>query len=369
MTEPWRLINVDSFIEGLPAEKRDAQIADLAIASLAFRNFDCFPRRKPFILDCVTDDPLLWEKLCDAANRRYWVKATRESLLLFDATPLCGCLRTYRIRQPSLTDSPRQGWTQVASEAVLYNMLDTPANRAVWQYWTEATARQTAHATGLAEGRMSNTGVQRSLIFSGENGCIACNQAATAYANTTVAVNPQQATLIQIPVCPHHFALAQASPNVMTFFAGLFSLELDLPETRGWSAIPDEFIPEIHDYLAGLLNGTAGVREKRRRGWHLEIALNAQWCWKLRLKSLTDYSYMLFKHGERKAAWRGDSANDHPELPYPPHHEHSRPDRKGDKRSASFLYGFPLFDVQRLRDISEEKLRGDAGPTDTEPGL
>jgi len=119
-------------------------------------------------------------------------------------------------------------------------------------------------------------------------------------------------------------------------------------------SIPDEIIPAIHQIVADELGGTVGLVEKRNNGWSLEIELAAGWHWIIRVKSLADYAYMLFNSSEKKAVYRADSAPHHPELPFFPDHEHSKPDRKNDIRSPSFLYGIPLFDLKRLRDISDQ---------------
>lgn len=60
---------------------------------------------------------------------------------------------------------------------------------------------------------------------------------------------------------------------------------------------------------------------------------------------------LTFKPGVNKEVYRADSAPDHRELPFFPDHEHSKPDRKGDVTAPSFLYGNPLLDLKRLRDV------------------
>lgn len=71
----------------------------------------------------------------------------------------------------------------------------------------------------------------------------------------------------------------------------------------------------------------------------------------LRLNTLMDYAYMLFKPGVsqrgvprrlRTGPW-GSAVS--------PDHEHSTPDIKGDVKAPSSLYGNPLFDLKRLRDV------------------
>jgi hypothetical protein len=209
--------------------------------------------------------------------------------------------------------------------------------------------------TTLAEGRFKNTVVGQSLIFfASGHGCIVCGAPATAHASTTLGLAGADATFIQLPLCGDHLEAARAEPSVLAFLAKIFAMSFDLPGLIRSDSIPDEIIPVIHQIVASELGGTVGSVENRDNGWNLEIQLAAGWHWIIRVKSLVDYAYMLFNPSEKKAVHRADSAPHHPELPFFPHHEHSKPDRKSDIHSPSFLYGIPLFDLKRLRDISDQ---------------
>jgi hypothetical protein len=155
-------------------------------------------------------------------------------------------------------------------------------------------------------------------------------------------------------VCANHLEAARAEPSVLSFLAKTLSLSLDLPTLIRSESIHDEMIPAMHQIVARELGGTASSAEKRDRGWHLKVDLPTGWHWLLRVNSLKDYAYMLFKPGDKKAVYRADSAPHHPELPFSPDHEHSSPDRKKDVHGPSFLYGVPFFDLKRLRDISDQ---------------
>jgi hypothetical protein len=63
---------------------------------------------------------------------------------------------------------------------------------------------------------------------------------------------------------------------------------------------------------------------------------------------------MLFEPGVKDERYRSDSAPDHPELNFFPVHEHSKPNKKKDTVTPSYLYGHPLFDLKRFKAIGEK---------------
>lgn len=353
----WRLFNVDSLVEELAGGDQSASTIDLYVASLAFRNFNFVAKRLPFLVECSTRDPFTWLRLVDFASERYWIRDALEGVVVCAATEHCGCIRTYRfnVNHAARAQQWDRKWISLPNEQALYAKLNTPASRAVfdsWHYWISQSTEATAT---LAEGRLKNTVVDQSLIlFSTRRSCIVCAAPATAHASTTVGLAGGNATLIQLPLCGDHLEAARAEPSVLAFLAKIFSLSFDLPKLIHCESIPDEIIPAIHQIVAEELGGTVGSVEKRNNGWSLKIELAAGWHWIIRVKSLTDYAYMLFNPIEKKAVYRADSAPHHPDLPFFPDHEHSKPDRKNDVHSPSFLYGVPLFDLKRLRDISDQ---------------
>ncbi|WP_043351072.1 hypothetical protein [Cupriavidus basilensis] len=352
----WRLFNVDSMVEELSGADQTASTIDLCVASLAFKNFDFVAKRLAFVIECSTRDPLTWLRLVDAATERYWIRGENEGVAVYGATDHCGCIRTYRFNVNHAARAQQWGrdWVMLATEKALYAQLDTPAARAVFDAWHHWTSRSTQKASQLAEGRFKNTAVEHSFIVTSGRGCVVCADPAVAHASTTLGFAAADATLIQLPVCADHLETARSEPSVLTFLEKMFSLSFDLPTLIRSESIPDVMIPTVHQIVADELGGTVGSAEKRSRGWLLKVELPSGWHWLLRVNSLMDYAYMLFKPGDTKAAYRADSAPDHPELPFFPDHEHSKPDRKKDVRTPSFLYGIPLFDLKRLRDMSDQ---------------
>lgn len=357
MSQPdkWRLFNVDSMLAEFGEDAdRSATAIDICVAALCFKNFDDIPKRRPFLFESVTCNPLAWLNLIDGAAERYWDRTEDEGIAVYAATEHCGCIRTYRFRPPNTLRHHQCGreWTTMRSTQALYDHIDTPAARAVHLAWLQWAAKATQTASTLAEGRFNNTTVTRSLIMTGVGSCIACGAPPVGDARATIGAAGGEAFLVQIPVCTKHLEAARAEPSVMAFLSKLFGLTNDLPFSVRSPAIPDDVILVAHDFIAYELRGSVGEAERRGRGWHLWVDLPSGWRWLLRLNTLDDYAYMLFKPGERKEVYRADSARDHPELPFFPDHEHSKPDRKKDVASASFLYGNPFFDLQRLRDVS-----------------
>lgn len=350
----WRLFNVDSLVDELGDTSIDAETLDLFVASLAFRNFDFAPRRFPYVRESVTRNPSTWRKLVQAAPTRYWIRDMHEAVLVFPQTVHCGCIRTYRWdggKPPLVTNRESIHWVKIPTEGILYSALNTQATISVYEAWHDWMDRTTQEPTDLAEGRFENTAVSRSLIISGVGTCLACSRPAEGSARTTIGLGSDLGVLVQVPLCPSHMEAAREQPSVLRFIETMFSMSLNLPDLVRTEAIPDELISLLHTLVAEDLGGSVGEATKRRRGWLLTIHLPDGWHWLLRLNTLMDYAYMLFKPGVNKEVYRADSAPDHRDLPFFPDHEHSKPDKKGDVTAPSFLYGNPLLDLKRLRDV------------------
>ncbi|MCK9779839.1 hypothetical protein [Pseudomonas syringae] len=356
----WQLFNIDSLIEELKGEVPDGRVLDLYVASLAFKNFDFVKRRLPFVIESVTYNASVWQKLVRAAPLKFHIRDRGEGVLVFAQTDHCGCLRTYRLKNQRVSTCSKivtEGWVTLPTTQSLYDQIDTPAARSVHDAWHAWMTQTTQEPTALAEGRFENTSVTHSMIFSGTGSCLACKAPAIASARTTLGTT-DRGLLIQLPLCAVHMESARQQPSVMRFLEYLFSFSLKLPDVERIEAIPDELIPYIHTLVAEGLNGEVGEAEKRRRGWHLRIKLPGGWHWLLRLNTLMDYAYMLYQPGVSKEVYRADSAPDHPDLLFFPDHEHSKPYKKSDTTTPSFLYGNPLFDLKRLCDVERELRNG-----------
>ncbi|AVC42896.1 toxin-antitoxin system TumE family protein [Achromobacter ruhlandii] len=351
----WRLFNIDSLLAEIDEPPRDAATVDLYVAALSYKNFDFIERRLPFVFESVTYDLDIWKNLIAAAPLKYWVRNSQEEVILFSQTDHCGLLRSYRYRGDSASGIQMQspGWITVADSETLYALLDTVAARGIYEAWHKWMDITTREASDLANGRFGNTTVARSLILSSMGYCLACKARAVASARTTIAAASTNATLIQLPLCAEHLGAVKEQPSVLRFLGTLFSLSINIPDLERSDSIPDNLIHHLHTLVAEELGGLPTDVEKRERGWHLTIQFENGWHWLLRLNTLMDYSYMLFDEAQKKQVYRADSAPHHHDLPFPPHHEHSRPNRKKDVPSPSFLYGNPFFDLKRLRDVGQ----------------
>lgn len=351
------LINIDSAMDELPNNEVTADLIDTYVCTMSFKNFDFLQRRIPFVLDLKTNKLFTWHMLVAKAKHKYWLKQPGFGILVFDANEASGFIRTYRFSDASWPFHEQYcdaSWIQVADEATLYSMLDSPVARSIYDAWFSHRERVTELPTTFVNGRHANTNVTKSIIFSMGEGCVGCGGKAVAYAATTVG-RPDSAVLVSLPVCAEHFASAKEHPSVLHFLASIFHLSLEWDVLIRSDSIPDELIPVIHDAVAADLGGTVGIRQQRDNGWFLTIDLPSGWCWKLRIRSLTDFAYLLYDPNKKGARYQADSAPHHIDVPFFPNHQHSRPDsKKKDEITPSFLYGHPLLDLKRLKDVGRE---------------
>jgi hypothetical protein len=350
--EKFKVINIDSLVKMQPELGVSPSSLDLAVASVvAYSAVDFEGKRLKHLTECSTRSLPLWVMLARAANQRFWITNKRLGIAVFNATDHCGTPRTYRFNGSGrMSDlKPGDGWIELTNEDAFYLHWDTQSARQIFEAWREKADAATRLPRGLAEGRLGSTAVDRALIIASPTGCVVCGKEAPAYAATTVGMSSKGANFIQVPLCSDHLAEANTHPSVFAFLEKIFQLDLNFDAVVKRESIPDELIEPIQRFIAAELKGAIRkTPELRDNGWFFEIYLATGWWWQFRLRTLLDYGYMLQKPGERKAMYRADSAADHPELLYPPHHQHSRPDRKSDVRTPSFMYGIPLFDMRGL---------------------
>jgi hypothetical protein len=349
------LINIDTSLQELDPHEITAEVVDAYVCAMSFKNFDFLEKRLSFVLDLKTNVPSTWDKLMAHAKRKYWLKDPGLGVLVFDANESCGYVRTYRFASPSWPGHSvylDESWMKVRDEAMLYAMLDTQASKSVFDAWVLYQSKVTELPTEFVNGRHSNTTVAKSMVFSRGEGCVGCGKKATAYAATTLG-HAGAPLLAYLPVCAEHLAAARKHPSVLHFLASVFHLTLDWEGLVKRDSIPDALVPVMHECVATELDGMMDLREQRRNGWFLLVPLKSGWHWKLRIRSLTDYSYMLHDRAGTQQ-YRADSAPHHPEVPFFPHHEHSHPQTDGDVKNPSFLYGHPLLDLKRLKDVGRE---------------
>lgn len=350
------LINIDTAFEPLSDAEVTGKLIDARVSMLAYKNFDSVPRRFPFVLELCTSKDAYWMRLLPIASRRFWIKQHDAGVLVFDQTVDCGFIRTFRHKKSGR--APSRGfdglaWTVLPTEEDLYRVLESDAAKAVHLAWSNHKRSITELPTEFVDGRLSNTNVEKAVIFSRGDGCVVCGAKATCYAATTMG-EVAGALLIHLPVCPDHLVLAKTYPTIFQFLASLFQLSIDMGEVLKMTSIPRELVPIVHQLAAHELGASVGEAKDEARGWELSMPMVSGWRWLLRINSLTDYCYLLFEPGQKKPAYKADSAPHHKELKFFPDHQHSRPERNSDKVSPSFFYGHPLLDLKRLKEMGVE---------------
>lgn len=352
----YPLFNLDSALEPLDESEVSSSIIEARISGLSYKNLDFMEKRLPFIIECSTKNKKYWELLVVSCEKIFLSQNSLDAVLVFPQTMDCGCIRTYRLRpaqKTTISEAFEEKTCRLPNEDAMYKLLDTDVHRHVHREWLKHKDSVHELPTELVSGRMKNTSVERAMIVSKGDGCVSCGEKATCYAATTLG-DTSQAFMLQLPVCHQHLEEAKNHPSIFSFFAALFSLQLDWSEIEKLPHIQDELIPIIQMVVAEELEGKIGNAKKTSRGWEVWIELSSGWRWLLRLNSFTDFAYMLFEPGVKDERYRSDSAPDHPELNFFPVHEHSNPNKKKDTVAPSYLYGHPLFDLKRFKSVGKD---------------
>lgn len=354
------LFNIDKQIKAVGLVDSDGRSIDGHIATLAFM-FVEYAKHPEWLLQQVTESPKLWSTLRLHADRR--IRLTREGieLALYGPRENCGFTRTYRYRRsPTATRAHGESDTQqirveeFSDERTLISTLHTETTIQTFRNWRDEQSRIYAAATKMAEGRISNTSVQRAVILGSGKGCIVCGAPATRYAHSTVGSDT--AVMFMLQLCAPHLEEVQSHPSVLAFMNTVFSMGMDLSSLIRSNSIPKELIDPLAEYMRANLGATSVERDDRDNGIHLSFTYPSTWRWTLRLQSFTDYAYVLMDPSENHRA-KIDSASHHPDVPFGPDHWHVNATKKvkRDTILPSFTYGLPLFDFGLLDRIAREK--------------
>lgn len=350
------LINIDHILNTLPRDETMGHVADAYVAMYSFNLVD-MERSPPFVISLVTHDEGLWLQLLRASRWSCWLRREGWGVAVFEPDSASGATRVYQWTpqrgQRCCFQAPRPAdiaWKIVDSEAQLVALLNSQDRSQKYQEWVTQQTKVLAMPTQLAEGRMANTTVERTIIMSRGDGCAFCGQDAPGYVGTTIC---DGRLFIQLPACSQHVAESKAAPTVFSLIGELLHAQIDIPFLWKLDRIPDQYIAPIVSYLATRMGEKASEPEERKNGWHTTITRPSGWSWTLRLKALHDYAYMLFDP-TGKQRHRIDSAPDHPEVPFGPSHQHLKPNSKQDRVTPSFTYGIPLFDIVALNRIAED---------------
>ncbi|NTX31232.1 hypothetical protein HT746_29615 [Burkholderia pyrrocinia] len=354
------LFNIDRQIQEVGLADSTGASIDGFITTLAYM-FVEHVRQPEWLWQQVTHSPRVWSTLRRHADRR--VRLVREGieLAIYGPRENCGFIRTYRYRGSLAAEEVRgkQGFEHssaevFADEGVLISALQTENTIRIFRDWRDEQARRYAAATQMAEGRISNTSVERAVIIGSGKGCLVCGAPATRYAHSTVGSG--SAVMFMLQLCAQHLEEVQTHPSVLSFMNAVFSMGLDLSNLIKTNSIPKELIDSLAEYMRANLGATSVVRDDRDNGTHLAFTYPSGWQWKLRLRTFTDYAYVLTDPSEVHKA-KVDSAAHHPDVPFGPDHWHVNATKKvkRDTILPSFTYGLPLFDFTLLYRIAKEK--------------
>lgn len=344
------LLSIDKNYESLSDAEVTAQVMDGYICVMSLNLLD-FPKRKEHILELVTHKLHYWERLIREADELFWLKKEGRGWAAFYPNQDCGYTRVYRYKPSKDHDIRRDkpwdvgSWRLIQSETSLIDILNTVEYSEIFKNWKTHQIKVNSTPTEFAEGRLSNTSVDKVMLVTKGNGCAVCGAPAGHHATTTLS--EYSTVMLSISLCENHRLEASKHPCILKFFGTLFFLNLDIPDLIKLDHIPDDLVVPIADIIASNLNAKFDNPEKRKRGWHIRFEMQDGWSWLLRLNTLTDYAYMLF-NSANKQLHRIDSADDHPDVPFGPDHQHFNPKTKRESIKPSFSYGIPLLDFPLL---------------------
>lgn len=345
------LLSIDNNYTAIKDSEVTGKVIDSYICVMSLNMLD-IPKRKEHILELVTNKMSYWERLIIEANELFWLKNEGRGWAVFFPNQDCGYTRIYRFKPSKVHDIRREApwelgsWKEISSETSFLNILDSIEYSAIFNHWKDHKVKINSIPTEFAEGRLSNTTVDKAIIVTKGNGCAVCGKHSNHRATTTLS--KYSTVMLNISLCEEHREEASEHPCILTFFGSLFFLNLEIPDLIKLDHIPDELINPISDIIASNLNAQFEAPEKRNRGWHVRFKMQDDWVWLLRLNTLTDYAYMLF-NPSNKQVHRIDSADDHPDVPFGPDHQHFNPKTKRESIQPSFSYGIPIFDFPLLQ--------------------
>jgi hypothetical protein len=344
------LLSIDKNYEALNDAEVTAKVIDSYICVMSLNMLE-FPKRKEHILELVTHKLQYWERLIKEADELFWLNNEGRGWAAFYPSQDCGYTRIYRYKPSKEHDIQRDkpwgigSWRHIQSEASLLDILDRVEYSEIFKNWKAHQLKVNSVATEFAEGRLSNTTVDQAILVTKGNGCAVCGASAGHHATTTLS--EYSTVMLSISLCGTHRLEASEHPCILTFFGTLFFLNLDIPDLIKLDHLPDDLVVPLADIIASNLNAQFDTPEKRMRGWHIRFKMQDGWSWLLRLNTLTDYAYMLF-NSTGKQVHRIDSADDHPDVPFGPDHQHFNPKTKRESIEPSFSYGIPLLDFPLL---------------------
>ncbi|WP_127556657.1 DUF6516 family protein [Saccharospirillum alexandrii] len=345
------MLAIDKMYSELDNESVTAEVIDGYICTMSM-NMLKFNKRKEHILELATYRYDYWQELIRNASLLFWLTGEGRGWAVYLPTQDCGYTRIYRFKPNKHQDIYRDfpwdvgEWRKIKNESVLMSILDCTEYTTAFTNWKKHILEVNKIPSELAEGRISNTSVEKVMIITKGNGCAVCGKKSEHHASTTMS--SFTTAMLSISLCEEHKREAEGHPCVLDFFASLFLLKLDLPELIKLDYIPDELVGLFTELIASHLEAETTTKNKMNDRWNIKIFLKDGWYWILRLKKLSNYAYLLYDPSGNQIH-RIDSANHHPHVPFGPSHQHFNLETEQEAIRPSFTYGAPILDFPLLK--------------------
>ena len=354
----YPMIGIDSTVDEYGIEFTRGEHVDSFFVCWSF-NFLEVPRRYFTAFELVSLNPYLWLMLAKDAAVTY--ELPDEQILVAEYGPDDNSPfhRLYCYRLSFQGAAPREALVAQLGRTVKTISFPEIAGRygahatvASVEKWIVALKKALQPTTRVAEGRIENTTVEKTVIlYRQAAGCVICGQSATNFVGSTVGYG--QSMLYIANTCAAHQEVAKTHPSVLHFVFSLFQIGLDLGKVIKFERIPD---PVIEAIISEVISGLGVVHEKSIKNGEettLTFFRDSGFRVILRLNTLMDYGYMIDKP-DGTPYRRIDSAPDHPDIFFFPDHIHFKPKKDNSDVASSFTYGFPLLDLPVVKKLVEE---------------
>ncbi len=352
------MINIDSMVEHHNLQSATGYTIDSFFCCLIL-NIMHIPRQFFNAIDMTTKNPLLWAILANDATCILDMSSDQRLIAEFAPNADCPFYRLYSYRY----DGPQF----VAKEALVAYVDRTSSNISLEDMYvkytnhTEVTLSQAwvtklqqafAPSNLIAEGRIENTTVKKTIIVARKNsGCVLCGMPAMGYVSSTVGY--PKSILYIAHTCQIHQETAKKSPTILHFIMALFSINVDVGQLIKSSTIPQEVMTLLENTLCDELEVALIRKATNRDQTTLTFQRSSGFQIILRLKALMNYAYMINTPNGTPYR-RIDAAPDHLNIPFFPDHIHLAPKKDNAKVISSYTYGFPLLDFPLIKRLLHE---------------
>ncbi|EGQ9240477.1 hypothetical protein D8T49_21900 [Vibrio vulnificus] len=352
------LLGIDSTIEEHGLELQTGLHVDSFFVCWLFNAID-IPRRFYTAYEMVSHNPYLWLKLAEDAHSIY--DAVRENMLVAVYQPDINTpfFRLYCYQYIRSGAAPKEALISKLSKKVtlkatqeLHVEFSDEKHVSKVKLWVENLKKELAPTTLVAEGRLENTTVVKTVILYRQTaGCVICGEKATNFVGSTTGY--EQAILFIANVCEKHQELAKNHPSILHFVFSLFELGLDLGVLVKSKSIPPAVIDLIKIEIERQLEVNLVKSREKDNETTLTFVRKSGFKIILRLNELMDYGYMI-NTPNGKPYRRIDSAPDHPDIDFFPDHIHLKPGKDNSDVISSYTYGIPLLDLPIIKKLVEQ---------------